>query len=466
MDLLIGGGAYSVDAPLSVQECINLYPEVMEKAARTRVALRRFPGLKVKVDPAAGAVRGAITMAGISYFVCGTTLFEITEAGTATSIGGIAGTGRVSMAHNGATIVIVNGTDTGYTYVAATTTLSTISDTDFLAAKVVVYHDTYFVYLRTDTNQFFISAAGDATAYDALDFASKEGGPGLLVSMVNNHRDLVLAGELTQEFWRDTGNADFPFERQDGTLQERGCSATFSMASMDNSYYYLGDDRIVYTAVAYTPRRISHHAIEKWLAEQSLADIQAAIGFTMTWEGHYWYVLTLAQGTWVYDATTSGLTESAEWFQLRSGTGETGNWRVDTVTEAYGKILCGGPDGIIYELDKDTLDENGSNVLRRRATRPYFLERKRVGCPKLELVGKTGIGNASVTDPQVFLEISKDGGVTWHSRRQRSLGKVGEYSKQTIWRKNGMSYDWAFRWSVTDAVDTEFYEAYAEFSLG
>jgi len=464
MDLLIGGGAYTIEAPLAVQECINLYPEVAEKEARTRISLRGFPGLKTFADPAAGAIRGAVTMNGIAYFVCGAALYEISEGKIATLRGTVAGSGRVSIAENGTTAVLVNGTATGYTYVDSTNTLAVISDTDFLASEQVLYFDTRFLHKRTNTNQFFISAAGSATSYPTGDVGNAEGSSGLLISIINNHRDLVLLSEKTTEYYRNTGNSDFPFERQEGTFQERGCAAVFSVAAMDNSYYYLGDDRIVYTAIGYKPTRISHHAIEKSLKKKSINAIKNAIGFTISWEGHYWYILSFADETWVYDGTVSQLTEQNEWFQLRSGTGEAGNWRVNTVTEAYGKVLCGGPDGIIYELDPDTFNENGVDVLRRRATRPYFLERKRVGCPKLELVTKVGVGNSSVTDPQVFLEISKNGGKTWHSRRQKSLGKVGEYKKKTIWRRNGFSYDWVYRWTVTDAVDVEFYEAYADFN--
>ncbi len=66
---------------------------------------------------------------------------------------------------------------------------------------------------------------------------------------------------------------------------------------------------------------------------------------------------------------------------------------------------------------------------------------------------KVGKGNATVEDPVVSLKISKDNGVTYHTPRQKSLGKMGEYDAKTIWRKNGRAYDWVFQWNVTDAVD-------------
>lgn len=463
MDLDIGGGAYSLDAPISVQDCINLYPEVSESGARAKVSLKPFPGLSLFGTADTTGCRGAITMDSVPYFVFGTVLYSVSSSGTATSLGTIPGTGRVSMAHNGATIVIVNGTATGYTYTVSGG-LATISDTDFLSADQVLYLDTYFVFRRTATNQFFISAAGDGTAYDPLDFASKEGAPGLLTSILVNHRDLILGGEKTMEFWRNTGNADFPFERQEGTLQERGILGGFSPAANDNTFYFLGDDRVVYSAVGFKPVRISNHALEKWLADRTLAQCQGAVGLTITWEGHYWYILAVDGGTWAYDVTTSQLTQSNSWFQIKSPNKE--KWTVNTITEAYGKYLCGDEStGSIYELSS-VLTENGASVTRQRTTRPYYLEGKRVGCPKLELVVKTGVGDSTTTDPQISLEISKDGGTTWHSPRLRDLGGIGERSKRLIWRRNGKSYDWVFRWKVTDPVDVQILAGYADFRPG
>lgn len=175
-------------------------------------------------------------------------------------------------------------------------------------------------------------------------------------------------------------------------------------------------------------------------------------------------MLTLADGTWVYDATVSQMTQSHSWFQVKSPYEES--WTVNAVTEAYGYVLCGDKSsGNIYKLTT-SLTENGTAVTRQRTTRPYYLEGKRVGCPKLELITKRGVGDSTTTDPQVVLEISKDGGSTWNSPRPRDLGDVGVRNVKCIWRRNGKSYDWVFRWKVTDPVDVQFLAAYADFRPG
>ena len=461
MELGIGGGAYKTEGPLAVQECLNMYPQVSETATRSRMILKRFPGLTVRAD-LGGACNGASVMNGIPYFLMGNALCSFNEFGSATLIGNIYG-GRVSMANNGVTMVIVNGVK-GWTLTG--TTLTQITDADFLPADLVFYFDTYFVFKRTGSNEFFISAAGDATAYNALDFATKEGGPGKIISMIVNHRDLVLLGEETIEYWRNTGNADFPFERQEGTFQERGCAALNCVAEMDNTYYFLGEDLIIYKAEQYRPTRISHHALEQWLSAQTKEDIKSALGFAFTHQGHYWYALSLPQGTWVYDSTTSQLSQEAQWFQLKSE--NRNNWRVTDVVSVFGKTWCGGSDGNVYELDATKYTENEETMTCRRATRTYFKERERIGCSRLELVVSTGLGHPhqpGVTQGLVWLEISKDGGITWGNPRIRPLD-IGNYKQKLIWRRNGESYDWVYRWTLTDPVDVSFIEAYADYGIG
>jgi len=400
-------------------------------------------------------------MSGVAYVVAGTTLYSVTAYGVTTSIGTIAGTNYVSMATDGTNLVIVNGTVTAYIYNGSS--LATITDADFLTADRVFYLDTYFVFHKTGTNVFFISNAAAPTVYTATDLASKEGSPDLIVSFIVANRDLVLMGESTIEYWKNTGDTDFTFQRLEGVFQERGVIGLRSPVTMDNTIYFLGNDRIVYRIDGYRPVRISHHAIENWLSEQEQEVLDQVNGMTITYKGHYWYVLSFSTGTWVYDATTSGLIESSEWFQLQSW--NQLNWRVDVVETVYNKTLCGDAEGYLYELDAKTLNENGNIQLKQRTAPYYHKEKKNLSCQRLELGFKQGVATTGETDPQVFLEISRSWGDTWSSRRSRSLGQRGEYNQRAVWRRNGMSEGFAFRWSVTDDVDVYFTGAYGEFGI-
>lgn len=461
MDLNVCGGAYSIKAPISVQESVNLYLEVESLGAQEQINLRRFPGLKLFSSPVNGSIRGMWTMAKVLYAVSGEALFSIDSSGTATNLGTISGTSQVGMADDGSNLVIVNGVK-GYVYNGST--LAEITDTDFVPASKVYFLDTYFILQRTDTQQFFISESGSATSYLATDFATKEAQPGDIVAVHVANRDVYLRGAKTSETWRNTGNPDFPFERQEGTFQERGALGLHSPIEMDNATFFLGDDRVVYSQAAYQAERISHHAIETWLTAQSQSDIDAANGMTITHEGHYWYILTFPKGTWVYDATTSKAMGSFEWFQLRSW--ERENWRVKAVQTAYGKTYCGDDQGLIYELDPDTLNENGQRQIKRRVTPYYHNDRKPVSFHRLELGFEQGVATAAVPNPQVFLEISRDWGRTWSSRRARSLGQAGQYTQKAVWRRNGEARGHVFRWTITDDVEVTITGGYGEAGVG
>ena len=55
-------------------------------------------------------------------------------------------------------------------------------------------------------------------------------------------------------------------------------------------------------------------------------------------------------------------------------------------------------------------------------------------------------------DPQITLERSSDG-KTWSGPIARSIGKIGEYARRAIWRRNGRASRFEiFRFTLTDAV--------------
>jgi hypothetical protein len=452
-------GAYDVGSkPIVAQECVNLYPEFMEGRARAPVVLRGTPGLKeFSTDLGDGPVRGMIVMSGILYCVSGTSLFAIASSGLSTLIGTIEGNGRVGMAVNANDeLIIVNGTTTGYLY-----DLSTLSEiANFPGADVVHFLDNYFIVNKPDTREFYISGTSDGSTWNALDFASKEGSPYNLVSLIPNHRDLFLFGERTYEVWRNTGNIDFPFQRQEGTFQERGCGARHSVVDLDNTVYFVGDDRMVYSVQGYQPVRVSNHGVEEALESASAVELENATAFTYTQRGHYFYVLNLGSDTWVYDATFSNQTGRSTWHKRRSGVG-SGRWRGENYAHHYGKHLVGDYNSnTIWELDENTESDGDAEIERIRTIAPIFSDIRPVACPRLELKLSGGVGS------KVWLEISRDGGRTWGPRKERSTGDVGDYREKVVWRRLGKARDWLFRFSTTDMADVQWIEAYGDLEVG
>ena len=355
----------------------------------------------------------------------------------------------VSMSHNQASpsqLVIVDGTN-GWIF-DTTNGLRQIIDTDFFSADVVDFQDQYFIFIRKDTGQFFLSNLNAGTVYTATDIATAEGDPDNLVTLISNRRELWLFGAETIEIWYNSGGSDFPFTRFEGGFIERGCAAAFSIAEDDNSLFWLGEDRIFYRADGYTPQRISQHGIEEALRKYQIVDDACAFIYTMA--GHKFYVCTFPaeDHTWVYDITT-GLWHERQSFGMS-------RWRVSTYVEAYGKHLVGDfQDGKIGELDLDTYDEYGS-TMQGIATGPsVYDDRQRIFHHRFELDIEAGVGLTSGqgSDPQVWLDWADDGGHTFSERKPfRSMGKIGAYLQRLRWLCLGQSRQRIYRLIVSDPV--------------
>jgi hypothetical protein len=132
------------------------------------------------------------------------------------------------------------------------------------------------------------------TNIDPLDFASAEGAPDLLISLIVDHREVWLFGETSTEVFFNSGNADFPLERIQGAFIQQGCAAKNTPARFGGSVVWLTANEqgqgMVVKAQGYQPVRISTHAVE--YAINQYASIDDAIGFSYQCEGHSFYVLT------------------------------------------------------------------------------------------------------------------------------------------------------------------------------
>jgi hypothetical protein len=293
---------------------INLYPEVIPEGGKEPAYLQRCPGLTRVVTVGTGPIRGLYSLGNFLYVVSGLEFYRVSANYTVTKIGDVTGTGPVSMADNGTQIFIACNPDS-YIYNVDTLGFAQITDEDFPGAVTVGYLDGYFVFNEPNSQRVWVTQLLDGLSIDPLDFASAEGSPDGLVSLIIDHREAWLFGTNSVEVWYNAGEADFPLTRIQGAYNEIGCIAPYSVAKMDNSVFWLGADArgqgIVYRAQGYQAVRVSTHAVE--FAIQQYADLSDAVGYTYQQDGHTFYVLnfTGADTTWVYDAATGAWHERA-----------------------------------------------------------------------------------------------------------------------------------------------------------
>ncbi|NBU32921.1 MAG: hypothetical protein EBS36_07140 [Actinobacteria bacterium] len=471
---------------------VNLFPEIVPEGGKEAAFLNRAPGLTLLATVGTGPIRGLWTFNGVGYVVSGLSLYSINSSYTATFLGTVSGTGPVSMADNGTQLFIAcNGPS--YIYNSLTNVFVQITDPDFPGALTVGYLDGYFVFIQPNTQKLWVTALLEGTSVDPLDFASAEGSPDNLVSMIVDHREVWLYGTNSVEVWYDAGNADFPLQRIQGAYNEIGCAATFSVAKLDNGLFWLGADArgqgIVYRANGYTGQRISTHAIEYAIAQYPI--ISDAVAYTYQQEGHAFYVLTFpsANATWVYDVSTQAWHERAAF-----SNGQFLRHRSNCQMAFNSEIVVGDfANGNLYAFDLDVYADNGSPQKWLRSWRALpsgqnNLTRTAHHSLQLDCESGVGINNSGGTDPtylltesglyittesgdylvsvaegeptvgsdpQVMLRWSDDGGHTWSNEHWAVLGKIGVYQQRVFWRRLGMTLklrDRVYELSGTDPV--------------
>ena len=180
------------------------------------------------------------------------------------------------------------------------------SDGAFTGADVVDIVDNYFIYNKPNSQQWAASNLLSPITY-GLSYASKFTGPDNLVSIIADHGQVYLLGETTSEVWSDVGTFPFAFQRIPGSSSQHGIAAKFSVARLGNTFAYLAKNNRGQSEVVmmngYFPQRISTHAVENTLVNQTVND---AIAYTYQLEGHECYVITFPSLdlTWVYDIAT------------------------------------------------------------------------------------------------------------------------------------------------------------------
>lgn len=425
---------------------INCFPEALPEGKQP-TRLTRAPGIVTFSSPTAGNGRGIHVMGGVLYAVVGSTLYSISSSGTATSIGTISGSAKCSLANNGTEMVI--GQDGGTWYVYDGATLAAISDTDFTArgARIADFIDSYIAFVEPDSGRWFVSDLLNAESYNSLNFATAEASPDNLISLIVDHREVILFGEATTERWYNAGAANFPFERSPGGVIELGGVSVNGACKIDNSVFWLASDYTIRRLAGQVPQRVSNHGLEERIRGFStISDCQA---HSYTLNGHLCAVFhfpTVGE-TWVYDVTTN------EWHE-RQSYGYNG-WNISGVADCYGKILVqNSVSGAVGYLSNSTYTEFGATQRAEWTYQNIYGENDRIPHSALEIVCETGVGlvTGQGSDPQLTLEKSNDGGRTWITLPTRTIGAQGEYKTRVKWHRLGMSRDRVYRASISDPI--------------
>ena len=446
-----------------------MFLEVDLSEEDNKLTLYRVDGKIAFLTLPTAPVYGMSEFRGVLYVVAGSYLYKVLNDYTYTTVGSVNLQFDTTIAANNAGQVCFNSGLTGkaYVYDTNTLTLSQIVDGAFYGSPRVDYLDGYGIFVRPNTQQFYISELNDFLTFDALDFASDEADPDNLVTFIVDHRELILFGERTTTVWFNSGDATFPLSRREGAGMEVGCAAALSVAKLDNTVFFLGRTShghgLVYKLNQYTPQIISNRGIEYLI--NSFDIIDDAFAYTYQKNGHSFYVLTFptANKTLVYDASIQD--NDLAW-SVRETYG-LGRDRASCYAFAFGKHLVGDfVSGVLYELDDETHFDGDLPIEWSRTTAHIVSDYKRIKHKEVVLNFQTGVGLEDGSDPLVYLTYSDDGGVDYITPREASLGVIGQRKNRVMWSRLGNSRDRVYKVFGSAPVKTVLISGFIDVEAG
>lgn len=471
---LFGLGTQSKSANITAQHRLNLYLEKQVDNDKASVVAYGTPGLELWAAPSEQVTRGMhwFEAVGKFYVIQRGNLYEVNAAGTVTLKKTLATSptldisGRVSMANNGTQLCIATGTYL-YIYNPTTDTLTNVTTAGSFpysgnTANTVTFLDGYFIIDRPGTGQFFVSAAYDGLTWNGLDYATAESNPDNLQAVVADKGNLVLFGTSSTEIWSNTGALSFTFSRVNGAPSPGGLAARWSLATCQGLQTGLFRNRQGALGVGqldgYTLVPISTPDIDYLI--NNYTSPTDAVGFGYTLNGRSFYQISFqAEGkSWLYDFA------SGAWSQLK-GWGVTRH-RGD-LCAAFDTLLIVSDyeNGNLYTLSADAITDNGSPIERELHSGHVFrANRNNMTIRRLRVDMEGGVGNETGigSDPQIMLQVSRNGGHTFGGEMWTKFGKQGQYTSRAEWRRLGMARDWVFKLRITDPVKVVIINAVIE----
>jgi hypothetical protein len=411
--LAFGLGAYSRgNGRLPRVRLINLFAEEAP-TAQAGVALIQRPGLE-RLYTVSGAPRGFYKQDGVLFgsliSVHGATIYT-----DGTVSGAVTGSDQVEWAYTtDGMFLLADGVIQTSTDGLAWSPDATFPDSAAVASIASI--NNILVAVRSDNGRVYYRFAGEG-AWDGLNFfsAEREEDPAIAVKKVGD--ELWVFGTTSIEPYYPTGETEVPFERLDGRAIQRGVKDRDSIALLDNTVFWVGEDNKAYRGGG-TPQRISDHGIEEQIEASSTVK-----AWTYETAGHAMYVVTLDTETLCYDVATQ------QWHELTYDGGRFAPVGLYAGNQTY----VGLTDRVFVMADRS--NDDGAEI--ERLFTSVAPAKGPVSCDCIEVVLSSG---TSVLGSPATLQLrwSDDQGRTWSTWESDTIGDEGAYRKRVRYRRLGM----------------------------
>lgn len=270
--------------------------------------------------------------------------------------------------------------------------------------------------------------------------------PGTIVACRTLHRRIFLFSQNYTEVWENAGlGTNLPFRRNNSLLMEVGTPAIGSVTVGFDRMFFLAQDKDGLAGVMEVRGTesilVSNRALDYQLAQYAAdpaTGVADARGILIKENGLIFYRLnfTLANHTFVLNVSMS-TAESPKWHEEEVLNGD----RHPAQTHAYfdGVNYYGAYNTAIFYMVDDQISTNNGEPIRRmrigKQISPEGYNRLRIDRWQLDVLqGAIGAGS---TNPIVFFAYSKDGGQTFGNYLHGTMGKIGQRTYRTVWRKVG-----------------------------
>ena len=302
------------------------------------------------------------------------------------------------------------------------------------------------------------------TVSGQLQFGSITSHPGTIVACRTLHRRIFLFSQFYTEVWENAGlGTNLPFRRNNSLLMEVGTPAIGSVAVGFDRMFFLAQDRDGLAGVMEVKGTeslpVSNRALDYQLAQYAAGPgVSDARGILIKENGLIFYRLnfTAANHTFVLNVSMS-TSESPKWHEEEVINGD----RHPAQTHAYfaGVNFYGDYEKALFYIVSDQVTTNNGERIRRmrigRQMSPEGYKRLRIDRWHLDLLqGALSTGALGFTpdhgldniltnpyapnaQPTVYLSVSKDGGQSYGNNLHSTMGKTGERTHRTVWRKIG-----------------------------
>lgn len=460
----IAAGHYEPDGYGDARKfLVNLYTEPNGGDPARPVRLVNTPGSRLIDDGAVlSAVRGLFQADGYAggklVVPDGATvrLYNVAADAWTSLTGTLAGSDRVRVAFGEVQAgLLANGTF--YVSASAGTSVAVASDADW-ATLLSDHGETAFTSiatmgqraLLTYGSRFAFSTTLEFNTTTTLSYYTAENAPDGIIAGVVLGDVYYVFGTQTIEPWIQTGDNDNPFSPIVGQVITRGAMARDAIVKLDNTLFFIGDDRAVYRLNGLTPQILNANDawVTRYLQTVDAADVVCA---SMETEAHKFLFIWTPGKLIAYDVATNT-------WQIRKTYGsDTWEWLHHVAND--GRFFAANGSDALVELSRAYKSDRmadastfGTEIVHEfTAHLPTKSGRPPIGQVRVEGTKGIGLSTGQGSSPVLQMAISRDKGNTFGPFRDRGLGAIGEYSARTSWEQNGLAGPeqvvlW-FRWS-------------------